>query len=312
MGILLFKSSEALASAFKKVLSVSEEVFTADVTADAKDLMLKHNITRIVVDNVTGDAGLKTALKSLKKLSKEYTAVLAVVKKEELKQIIISNPEIDDFMLKPFTFEEILLRLKQLDDIKKLHDSSSKSKKNLIKLSKEDPQTGLFNRRAILDEALREMNRSSRNLKFISAIMISITNYQYIGEKFGDEGKNRILTEFSMRIKRSCRPYDKIGRFGPSEFLILLPDSVTANAEKVSKRIIASTAVRNITINKEKMNLELAIGISDLDPDDVSKNNGVDDSLMNDLILDSFLRRTEMAMKKAQKKGINQAQVYHL
>jgi diguanylate cyclase (GGDEF)-like protein len=99
-----------------------------------------------------------------------------------------------------------------------------------MKFAKEDPITGLLNRRALLDEALVEMGRSRRENKFFSAIMISLNNLRDIIERDCALKGNSLLLETAKILRKHCRTYDKIGRYGISQILLLLPDAKVEQA----------------------------------------------------------------------------------
>ncbi len=201
-------------------------------------------------------------------------------------------------------------RMKIAERIIKLEEELTRSKKKMLTLVKEDPVTGLFNRRSLLDEVLKEMGRASREMKYISAMVTSITNFKELVELHGIAVMDELLVECGRRIKVSCRPYDKLGRYTVSDFLIFLPGSGKNNAEKVAKRIISAFSKKPLAVNDMKVQVSLAIGIAELDPDQISKNNSVDSNLLNDLVLDALIKKSELAVKRAIRLGSNKIEIF--
>jgi diguanylate cyclase (GGDEF)-like protein len=119
-----------------------------------------------------------------------------------------------------------------------------------------------------------------------------------------------ILSEFGRRLRSSCRPYDMVGRYGISEFLLFVPGAGTHNAEKVARRIISAVNKKAFYARGRRVNIFITIGISELDPKEIAKDNKVDDHLINDLILDSLIKRTEIAVKKASKQKGSSIEIY--
>ena len=179
-----------------------------------------------------------------------------------------------------------------------------------MKLAKEDPVTNLLNRRSLLDEAIKEMGRSTREMKYMSSILIEIDNLKEIINTYGSDTGNGVLLDLSNRFKLESRPYDKIGRYGIAQFLLVLPDSGIVNAKKVAKRIL-DMAKKPFHIKGNEISVILSIGISEIDPADVTqlKGNQTDDVLIDDLLLDSLIKRSETALIKAGKKGSNMIEV---
>ena len=78
----------------------------------------------------------------------------------------------------------------------------------------------------------------------------------------------------------------------------------------MAKRIISSIAKKPFYIKGNKIRFSLAVGISELDPEDISKNNTVDSNLLNDIILDTLIKKSDMAVKEALKTGENRVEVF--
>jgi diguanylate cyclase (GGDEF)-like protein len=216
----------------------------------------------------------------------------------------------DDYITIPFTKDELKLKLNVAKKYIDLNNTLLKTKKKLIKFAKEDPVTSVLNRRALLDEMLNEMGRASRRGDFTCSIMINLHNYYELLNEFGTRVFDAFLGEFAGRLKKSIRPYDKIGRFEVSRFVIFLPHARNDDAEKVAERIIKNLQSKKFRYKEDYINPCVSIGISELDPEDVEKNGHPDDHQMNDLVLESFIRRSEFATTAACEKGDNKIEIY--
>lgn len=115
---------------------------------------------------------------------------------------------------------------------------------NLLKESQEfkhssltDTLTGIMNRRAILDELSKRMNRHIYNFKHLSIIMIDIDDFKLINDKFGHLKGDKALVEIAQKISEAIRGFDTVGRYGGEEFLVILPNTDLDNAHKASERI---------------------------------------------------------------------------
>jgi len=251
-------------------------------------------------------------IKRIRKVkSKKYINIITILPKEKIENIQkLFSFGLDDFIIKPFSANELKTRIALSRQNIKIHTSLNKSKKDLMKLARDDKVTGLFNRRALMDEGLKEMNRSSRDKKFFSSIMIDIVNYDELLNEFGQAFIDLVLVKFTGKLRVTCRPYDKVGRYTFSQFLLFLPDTSVKNTEKVAIRLLKNMEKEQCVVQDRTISLKLAIGISEIDPDDISKNNGVDDMLMNDLLLDSLIRRSQLAVKKSASEDGNTIKIY--
>ncbi len=201
----------------------------------------------------------------------------------------------DDYIPRPYKKEELTIRVKVGMRMLELEDKLNKTRRELIKLAKEDPVTGLLNRRSFLDEAINELDRASREHKIVSTIMIDIDDFRELNDAFGLEAGDNVLVEIAGRLQASCRPYDKVARYGSGSFLILLPNTRTKTAVRIAKRMQKEVADRTFFLNKEDVKITACFGISLLAPDVGLKDSQIDD----------LLKRTELALNKAKKEGRN-------
>ncbi|UWG98597.1 diguanylate cyclase [Dehalobacter sp. DCM] len=113
-----------------------------------------------------------------------------------------------------------------------------------------DYLTGLYNRR-FYEEELRRLD-VSENLP-LTMIMGDVNGLKLINDSFGHLVGDELLKKVAEIIKASCRADDIIARFGGDEFVILLPETGAAEADKIIERIHELSA-------KEKINgIEISI-----------------------------------------------------
>ena len=100
-------------------------------------------------------------------------------------------------------------------------------------LARQDPLTGLANRRALL-EAMHGL--SGR----IGLLMLDVDDFKAINTRFGHPGGDRALVTVADCLRRTCRAGDLPARLGGDEFAILVrgvdPDGMAKLAERVLRR----------------------------------------------------------------------------
>ncbi|PKL17519.1 MAG: hypothetical protein CVV49_10715 [Spirochaetae bacterium HGW-Spirochaetae-5] len=307
-----------LANHTKTILKPLEEI-SAEFNLEITELhnqpvteVLNTGMPEMVIINwIDGmNAEICSAIKKIKAM-KSHPFILLIGTKDtvtDLTEGVTSGA--DDYIAIPFTKDELKLKLRIVKKHIDLNNTLLKTKKKLIKFAKEDPITSVLNRRALLDEMLNEMGRASRRGDFTCSIMINLHNYNDLLNEFGTKVFDAFLGEFAGRLKKSIRPYDKIGRFEVSRFVIFLPHARNEEAEKVAERIIKNLQSKKFKYKDNYIGPCVSIGISELDPEDVEKKGKPDDHLMNDLVLESFIRRSEFATTTACEKGDNKIEIY--
>jgi diguanylate cyclase (GGDEF)-like protein len=100
-----------------------------------------------------------------------------------------------------------------------------------------DPKTGLLNMRGWREVAEREMNRASRDDQRCALLMVDLDHFKNINDTWGHPAGDDVLEYVSHALRSATRPSDVIGRFGGEEFVLLLPDADTKEAEAAGERI---------------------------------------------------------------------------
>jgi len=98
-----------------------------------------------------------------------------------------------------------------------------------------DPQTGVLNRQAFLENGMREFKRAVRYKRKLAVLVMQLDYFHDATSQqtFGDDIIGRMIAITRLTIRDS----DYIGRVGDVEFAILLPESSKDDAVVVANRI---------------------------------------------------------------------------
>lgn len=86
-----------------------------------------------------------------------------------------------------------------------------------------DALTGIWNRSAIIDILIREMDRSRRTGVPLAVVLADIDHFKQVNDTLGHLAGDSILRDAANRMLHHIRPYDFIGRYGGEEFLLVMP-----------------------------------------------------------------------------------------
>ncbi|MBL4942450.1 MAG: diguanylate cyclase [Colwellia sp.] len=100
-----------------------------------------------------------------------------------------------------------------------------------------DSLTQIYNRRAFDEFAVKSVQRAQREKTPISLILMDIDLFKQVNDTYGHQVGDKVLQEFSLRLKNSLRPYDILARYGGEEFTLLLPDTNTATAMIIAEKL---------------------------------------------------------------------------
>jgi diguanylate cyclase (GGDEF)-like protein len=112
----------------------------------------------------------------------------------------------------------------------------TRSQAELAKLAREDPLTGLANRR-YFDEAMqREIARCRRTGSGFALVTLDLDGFKRVNDRLGHAAGDRMLLEVSERLHGFIRRTDLAARMGGDEFALML---VNVDSREVLDSILA-------------------------------------------------------------------------
>jgi diguanylate cyclase (GGDEF)-like protein len=135
----------------------------------------------------------------------------------------------------------------------------------LRRLAMVDPLTGLYNRRAFLELAARELARSRREGSPSAVLMVDLDHFKRVNDDFGHQAGDRVLAAFGALLGRSLREADVAGRYGGEEFCAVLPGAGLAEAAAIAERVRGAAA--QAPLGDLPRITTASIGVALLEPD---------------------------------------------
>ncbi len=197
----------------------------------------------------------------------------------------------NDFIFKPFRFEELDLRIKRVQQERALKKEYDKTMDKIKILVITDDLTGLYNSRHFFNLIKTEIERHQRYSNPLSLLMLDIDFFKNYNDTWGHIEGDNVLSELGKVINSCLRATDIAFRYGGEEFAILLPET------RLNKACIVGTRIRE-SISSHVFNPEpgktasitVSIGATELLKKDTSK---------------SFVKRGDKALYLSKNSGKN-------
>ena len=130
--------------------------------------------------------------------------------------------------------------------------------------------TGLPNARSLFVHLAQEVSRCRRMKTSLAVMVCDIDGLKKINDSFGHLEGDKLLREFSMRLKDACRGYDYVARMGGDEFVVTAPGlSVEGAKEKTDRLNQAAIEAGRHTCGREIITLSVGTALCPEDGYDV-------------------------------------------
>jgi diguanylate cyclase (GGDEF)-like protein len=123
-----------------------------------------------------------------------------------------------------------------------------------------DPVTGVMNREGILGRLQVEMSRTEREGRPLGVGLADISGFRHIGRRRGPRCAETVLAAVAGRIGDVLRVYDRVGRVGGDEFLILAPGVGAADLGSMFQRVRAAVSREPVRCGDERFPVDICIG----------------------------------------------------
>ncbi len=162
--------------------------------------------------------------------------------------------------------------------------------KRIEELAELDELTGSFNRRCIMRMLDDEIARAHRSQTPCSIALIDLDWFKRINDAYGHPTGDEVLRTFAITVFANIRNFDRFGRYGGEEFLLVLPDTLGDGAANILDRLRVITAGLDWSAFSPDMRVTISAGVATLRPDETE---------------DSLLARADNALYAAKARGCN-------
>jgi two-component system cell cycle response regulator len=161
----------------------------------------------------------------------------------------------DDFITKPFDEEQLAARLRVAERIIALHQK-------LHIQATHDHLTGVWNRAAIMGHLRGEVERARRQSSHMGVIIADLDYFKRINDTYGHRTGDAVLQEAARRMQLALRPYDRLGRYGGEEFLIIASDCDLSQTAALAERIRSFMSTEPVKDQFSEIFVTVSLGIA--------------------------------------------------
>lgn len=142
----------------------------------------------------------------------------------------------------------------------------------LVAQSRVDSKTGLLNVSTWEREAELELSRAARTRSSLALAILDIDHFKQVNDTYGHLVGDRVLKAVSDGIQGQSRDYDKAGRFGGEEFVLLLAQASEDDACRIAERLRVHIGDLAVPIDDRPeapcVHVTVSIGVSAIDRDE--------------------------------------------
>lgn len=213
----------------------------------------------------------------------KHVPIIALTSSEnsnDLKRMLEAGA--NDFIRKPFLFEEFTARIKAqlrlknyFDEIQMHISEEERLNQKLLEVNEKildlngkledmaitDYLTGIYNRRYILEYLEQEIERSNRYDTMFSVILFDFDNFKNVNDTYGHLVGDEALKHFCNLVSENTRKSDLMGRYGGEEFLLIMPNTTIEQVEKHANKLREVIEENPLKYgNNEKLKITVSAG----------------------------------------------------
>ena len=168
----------------------------------------------------------------------------------------------DDYLTKPVIEPELIARLNTGKRIVTLERSLRAANEENRRLSITDSLTGAFNRRHLMEQLPREIDRAARYGRQLSVLMCDVDHFKKINDTHGHLIGDEVLKWFVATLQGTVRTTDWVARYGGEEFVVVLPETTAVNAVTAAEHLRAEVAARPFVTSTASFPVTASFGAS--------------------------------------------------
>ncbi len=172
--------------------------------------------------------------------------------------------------------------------------TKERSERSYKLAAREDPLTGIANRRALLESGERLLRRCQADGRSFSLIMFDLDHFKWVNDTYGHATGDGVLRAFAATVQSSLRPADLFGRYGGEEFVAILPGATIEAAMVIAERVRNGFANLSILAADHQVHSTVSAGVAN--------------AASSAVTLEAIIRIADGALYRAKELGRNRVE----
>lgn len=140
---------------------------------------------------------------------------------------------------------------------------SVRQSREFRRMSRHDFLTGLYNRRAFVEQAVSMLEQLKAGPEETYAIILAdVDHFKRFNDTYGHECGDEALKWISGTLKEALRESDVLARWGGEEFIMMLPNTGLSAAEEIAQRLRKQVNRQIFTFQSHPLEITMTFGVS--------------------------------------------------
>jgi two-component system, cell cycle response regulator len=231
---------------------------------EAIELFEMRRPSVVIVDWVMPDlSGIEICQHIRAKAQAAYTYVIVLTGMTDKLNVVEGlTAGADDYLTKPFHPQELIARIRTGMRIIELQRQIEAKNALLEELALTDALTGLPNRRAIDDWAIRQISAAARHKFSFWVAIADLDCFKHTNDSYGHDAGDQVLKNFSAILRANSRRSDICGRLGGEEFLMAVTHISQDHMLALIERIRCEFEATTVTFQGHSLRVTASFGVA--------------------------------------------------
>jgi diguanylate cyclase (GGDEF)-like protein len=152
----------------------------------------------------------------------------------------------------------------------------------LREMAQHDVLTGLPNRALFSDRVQNALAYAKRHNRRFAIIFLDLDEFKPINDNFGHAVGDRVLKQAAMRLQKTIRATDTVGRIGGDEFVLLVGELAAADTALALAEKIRQEVRRPYLLDGRELTISCSLGVAiypDHGKDEITLTKAADEAM---------------------------------